>query len=317
MKRGTARVPGDLSLHRGDPLFRLLLDRCGLDEGWIAALTAWVGFGVLCLLYSGTLYWDPASRGLRGLFEYYSATIGDLILLPLLNAVAARYVLRMAPGLEAAVRVGSRSVSLAERRLALIERVYHSRRALVFVVAIVAAVVAWQRFDELYGIDRNWTVPIWGEPRLAAWYHQAFFGLEAYLATYLFYRYVATWRVLRRLDADPVMRPTAIVLAHESLRLFSWALLGWAVFVSLRLMDFFHVTPTVSLQALFTLPAPVATAVFYYVILVGAGLFPLAALVRRTGALLDRRPAILLATAVVAPVAGPVGRVLFARVWGS
>jgi hypothetical protein len=318
MRQQKTRTRGALSLHRGDPLFRLLLDHFGLDERGIAALTVIVGFGVLGVWYLGTLFFDPASSGLRGLFEYYSATLGDLILLPLLNALAARYALVMAPGIEAAVRVGSRSEGQALRRLALIGRIYDARKGLIFVVAIVAAVVAWQRVDELYGIDRNWTVPIWGEPRLVAWYHQAFFGFEAYLTTYLFYRYTTTWRLLRHLEADPTTRPTAIALAGRSLRLFSWVLLGWGGFVSLRLMDFFHVTPTVSLQALFRLPAPVATAVFYYVILAGAGLWPLVALSRKAGRFFDRRPAVLLAAAAVAaPLAGPAARVLFARIWGS
>lgn len=318
MQPRKTRPRGTLSLHRHDPLFHLLLDRWGLNERGVAILTAGLGFGVLSLMYAGALFFDPATRGLRGLFDYYSATFGDLFLLPFLNALTARYALGMASDIEVAVRVGSHSEGQALRRLALIERIYGARQGLVFVIAMVAATVVWQHLDELYGLDRNWTVPTRGEPRLAAWYHQAFFGFEAYLATYLFYRHAVTWRVLRRLEADPIMRSPAIVLADQSLRLFGWALLGWGGFVSLRLMDFFHVTPTVSLEALFRLPAPVATAVFYYVILAGAGLWPLVALGRRSHPFLDRRPATLLvAAAVVAPLAGPVGRVLFARVWGG
>jgi len=69
---------------------------------------------------------------------------------------------------------------------------------------------------------------------------------------------------------------------------------------------------------LFSLPAPITTAAFYYAVLVGAGLWPLMMSVRQPGAQFDRRPALrLAAAAAVAPVVGPIARVLLACVTGA
>ena len=318
MSPGERSFAGAPSLHRGDPLFRLLLDRWGLAERGMAVLTVAVGFGALALWYLGTLLFFPALRCMRGMFEYYSATVGDLILLPVLNALALRYARAVIPGVAAVVRASAASERHAARLLRLVDRLYNARKGLVFVLAIAASVVAWQRFDELYGLDRNWTVPVWGQPRLVAWYHQAFFGFEAYLMAYLVYRHTLTWHLLRRLARRPAAQPIVSALADRSARLFGWILLSWGAFVSLRLLDFFRFGSVVHPTSLFSLPAPITTAAFYYAVLVGAGLWPLMMSVRQPGAQFDRRPALrLAAAAAVAPVVGPIARVLLACVTGA
>ena len=65
-----------------DPVFRLLVGRWGLGEQGVAVLTAALGFGVLTAWYLAGLAVDPAARGRRGPFEYFTATVGDLVLRP-------------------------------------------------------------------------------------------------------------------------------------------------------------------------------------------------------------------------------------------
>lgn len=318
MSAGERSLGSASSLHRGDPLFRLLLDRWGLAERGVAVLTVAVGFGALGVWYVGTLLLFPVLRGMRGMFEYYSGTVGDLILLPVLNALAVRYARAVVPGVATVVRISTASERHVARLLRLVDRIYNARKGLVFVLAITASIVAWQRFDELYGLDRNWTVPVYGQPRLVAWYHQAFFGFEAYLMAYLIYRHTVTCQLLRRLARRPAAQPMASALADRSAQLFGWILLGWGAFVSLRLLDFFRFGSVVHPTSLLSLPAPITTAAFYYAVLVSAGLWPLVMVVRQPGAQFDRRPALLLAAAAaVAPVVGPIARILLVRLTGA
>jgi hypothetical protein len=298
--------------HCGDPLFSLLLDRWGLGEPGLALLTALAGFGVLAAWYGALVLADPGTLGLRGLFDYSSATLGDLVLLPFLAATAVRY---------AALVDGSRGHAPAagrrERRLlGLLRRACRRREGLAFVFAVTTAAVGLQVLDELYGPDRNWTVPTRGAPRLVAFYHQLFFASQAYLAAFLVYRHAVTSRFLRRLRGDAARFPRLAALAEETQGLFAWALLGWSGFVLLRILDFMSLLPTPSVDALVHLPAPVVALAVYYAVLLAFGLGPLSAwrspLLRPAS---RRQAAILTAIAFLLPWLGAIafaapGRVL-------
>jgi hypothetical protein len=304
---GNAGAP---TLYRNDPVFRLLLGRWRLGERGVAALTLVLGFGVLTTWYLIGLAVDPAARGRRGPLEYYSASLGDLALIPLLNAAAVRHVRRVVEGLLLAIAATHHG---ARRLLALVERSYNAPQGRTFAVAVAAVAVTLQHLDELYGLDRNWTVPEWGHLRPVAAYHQLFFACEAFVVAFLVVRHVVTVRLLLRLGRDETGRARLAPVAEQGLRIYGWVLLGWGAFVSLRVMDFFHLTPTVSAAAIVMLPAPMTALVVYYVALIVTGVAPTVGVIRRYELGWAGRPIALLAACLVAPVAGPAGRILVAR----
>ncbi len=295
---------------KSDPVFRLLLCRWRLRERGVAVLTMVVGFGVLATWYLVDLATDPAVRGRRGLFGYYSASLGDLVLVPLLNAAAVRYARLIPGGLPLAVASTRRH---ARRLLTLIEGAYNAPQGRAFAIAVMAMAAGLQHLDELYGVDRNWTVPEWGRLRAVAVYHQAFFACEAFIIAFLVVRHSVTARLLVRLARDGTSRARLVPVAEEGLRVYAWALLGWGAFVSLRVMDFFHVTATVSARALAELPAPVTTLAVYYVLLLVTGVVPTLAVARRYELGWTRAPLRLIGACVVVPIIGPAARILAAR----
>lgn len=298
-----------LSFWQRDPVFRLLLDRWGLGERGVAVLTAALGFGVLTIWYFIGLAVDPAARGRRGLFEYWSGSVGDLVLLPLLTAAAVRYSRQVLEGLRLAVAAGRRH---SRWLVGIIERAYNAPTGLAFVLAVTGAAVALQHVDEVYGFDRNWTVPEWGRLTPIAVYHQAFFSLQAFIAAFLTVKHVVTVRLVLRLARSNSLRSALMAVAEQSLRIFGWVLLGWGAFVSLRVMDFFHLAPTVSASALATFPAVVVVLVVYYVLLLLTGVVPLVAVTRRCRLGWTSAPTLLTAIAFIAPIAGPAARILVA-----
>ncbi len=313
-----AAAPADLGARilrccRSDPVFRLLVGRWGLAEPGVAVLTAALGFGVLTTWYLASLVVDPAVRGRRGPFEYFTATVGDLVLLPLLNAVAVRYVREVVGGL---LWVASAARRHARRLVVLVERAYDTPLALAFVLAVVVTAAALQHLDELYGVDRNWTVPECGQLRPAALYHQLFFACEAFIVAWLVARHAVTVRCLLRLARRESLRAGLAAVAERSLRLFGWVLLGWGVFVSLRMMDFFYLTPRASAGALARLSAPVTALVVYYLSTLVTGVLPAVALRRRYGIGWTAGPVLLLGAALVAPLVGPAAWILVARLLG-
>jgi hypothetical protein len=293
-----------------DPLCQVLLGRWHLREPAVALLTLIVGFGVLTTWYLLELAVDPSRRAQRGPFDYYSASIGDLLLLPLLNAAAMRYARQVVGALSLALTTVQ---SRARRRLAIIARVYNAPLGRAVALSGAAVALILQHLDELYGLDRNWTVPEWGRPRPTAVYHQLFFACEALIVAFLIVRHVATVRLLLRLGRRAASRARLTAVAERSLRLYGWVLLGWGTFVSLRLMDFFHLTRTVSAQALAALPAPVMALAVYYLALIATGLIPMIAVARRYPLARLRAPIVLIGACLVAPVAGPATRILAAR----
>jgi hypothetical protein len=299
-----------LRLFRGDPVFSVLLGRWGLGERGVACLTFALGFGVLATWCLVGLAVDPAARGRRGLFEYYSGTLGDALLLPVLSLAAVRYAWRVQGGLVIALSGAGRH---ARRLLAAVERAYNAPPGLSFVLSVAVMAVALEHVDELYGVDRNWTVPEWGRLSTAAAYHQAFFACQAYVVAFLVLRHAVTIRLLLRLARLRTSRTELVSLAQRSLWAFGWALLGWGAFVSLRLTDFLHVTPTISARALAALPAPVATLAAYYVALVVAGIAPALAVSRRYALGWSRSSILLNGACLVAPIAGPAVRILAAQ----
>jgi len=316
LEGGTA-APADFSGHGGaldccrmDPVFRLLVGRWGLGEQGLAVLTAALGFGVLTAWYLADLAVDPAARGRRGPFEYFTATAGDLVLLPLLNGVAVRYAREVMGGLLWVVSCAGRHT---RRLLAPIERAYNSPLGLAFVLVVVATAAALQHLDELYGVDRNWTVPERGDLRPVAIYHQVFFACEAFIVAFLVVRHAVTVRCLLRLAREGPLRARLTAVAERSLSLFGWVLLGWGIFVSLRMMDFFYLTPTASAGALAELPAPVTTLVVYYVLALVTGILPAVAVRRRYGLGWTAGPVFSLGASLTAPIAGPAAWILVAR----
>jgi hypothetical protein len=295
---------------RTDPVFRILLGRWGLDERGVAVLTAAFGFGVLTTWYLVCLIVDPAALGRRGPFEYFSASAGDLVLLPLLTATAFRYLRQVLGGLLPAVAAALRD---ARRLGEPVARAYNISRGLTFVIAFTALAFALEHVDEVYGADRNWTVPEWGRLTPVAAYHQAFFALQAFIVGSLIVRHLITVRLLLRLARSGSRRAALAAVAERSLRVFGWALLGWGFFVSLRVMDFFYLVPTVSASALMEFPAAVSALVIYYVLLLVVGIVPIAAVTPRYGLRWTGAPTLLTVTAFIAPIVGPAMRILAAR----
>jgi hypothetical protein len=297
-------------LYRTDPIFRLLLGRWRLGEQGVAMLTLVLGFGVLSAWYLVSWALDPATRCRRGPFEYYSATLGDLLLIPLLNAIAVRYLCRVVGGL---CRVAAATQRGAWRLLALVERAYNAPLGRTFALAVMAAAVALEHLDELYGLDRNRTVPEWGRPRLSALYHQSFFACETLIVASLAVRHIVTTRLLLRLARNGSYRSRLRVVAEQSQRLYGWVLLGWGAFVSLRVTDFFYLTPSVSLQAIAALPAPLTVLAVYYLALIGTGVIPAVAVTRRYELGWAHAPLLLMGACLLVPIAGPAVRILVAR----
>jgi len=306
---GNAGVP---ILFRNDPVFRLLLSRWPLGERSVATLTLLLGFGVLTTWYLLGLAVEPAARGRRGPFEYYSFSFGDLVLIPLLNGAAVRYARRIVEGVYLAIAATQRG---ARRVRALIERTYNAPQMRTAAVAVAAVAVSLQHLDELYGLDRNWTVPAWGHLRPVAAYHQLFFACEAFIVAFLVARHVATAWLLLRLGRDEAGRAQLAPVAEQSLRLYGWVLLGWGTFASLRVMDFFYLTPTVSAAAIVELTTPLAVLAVYYVALIATGVAPMVAVARRYQLALTRLPILPIAAGFAAPIAGPAARILVARLF--
>jgi hypothetical protein len=290
--------------YRGDPLFSLLLHRWGLGESGFAILTAFAGFGVLAVWHCLLWLVDPATRALRGMFEYHSATFGDSILLPLVGAAAVRYAGLVAEGFQGLRLKAAPASPSAGRLRRLVRHAYERRAALVFALVVVAAAVGLEHVDEVYGSDRNWTVPMRGQPRLVAYYHEAFFGFQAYVVAFLLYRHVATVRLLRRLLAGGAAERAALAsLAERSLRLFGWTLVAWGAFVALRVLDFCYLMPGASFAALATLPTPMLILGVYYAACLVGGLWPLLAFSR---GLVDGTALAGLALPIAAAFAAPV-----------
>jgi hypothetical protein len=301
---------GALRWCQSDPVFRVLVSRWGLRERGVALLTMLLGFGVLATWYFAGLAFDPAARGRRGPFEYYSGSLGDLVLIPLLNAAAVRYVRLIPGGLQLAVAAGRRC---ARPLLTLIERAYNAPRGRTFALGVMAVAAALQHVDELYGVDRNWTVPEWGRLRPVAFYHQAFFACEVFIVAFLVVRHVITARLLLRLGRDGTGRARLAPVAEQSLRIFGWVLLGWGSFASLRVMDFFYLAPTVAASALTAFPAVVVVLVVYYVLLLLTGVVPLLAVTLRYRLGWTSASMLLTGIAFIAPIAGPAARILVAQ----
>ncbi len=287
---------------RSDPLFRLLLGRWGLGERGVAVLTAVLGFGVLTAWYLVSLALDRGAQGRRGPFEYFTVTIGDLVLIPLLNGLAVGYVREVVGGLLRVAGTGGRP---AGRLLALLERAYNTPLGLVFVLMVAIAAAGLQHVDELYGPDRNWTVPERGQLRPVALYHQLFFGVEAFIVAFLVFRHMVTVRWLLRLGRDSSPGGGLRALAERSLELYSWASLGWGAFVSLRVMDFLYLIPAMTPDAVARLPAPLAALVAYYLLACLTGLLPALAVRRRYGLDWKTGPVSMQVASLLAPLVGP------------
>jgi hypothetical protein len=152
-----------------------------------------------------------------------------------------------------------------------------------------------------------------GQPRLVAFYHQAFFGFQAYVVAFLVFRHVATIRLLRRLARRAAGGAALASLAERSLRLFGWTLVGWGAFVSLRVMDFCYLMPTASIRALAAFPAPMLVLGVYYAVVLVGGLWPLLLFSR---GLVDRASLggllLLIGAAFVVPVLPPLACILAA-----
>ena len=237
----------------------------------------------------------------RGPFEYFTATAGDLVLLPLLNGISVRYAREVMGGLLWVVSSARRHT---RRLLALIERAYNSPLGLAFVLVVVATAAALQHLDELYGVDRNWTVPERGDLRPVAIYHQVLFACEAFIVAFLVVRHAVTVRCLLRLAREGPLRVRLTAVADGACP--SSAGCSWAgvLFVSLRMMDFFYLTPTASAGALAELPAPVTTLVVYYVMALVTGILPAVAVRRRYGLGWTAGPVFSLGASLTAPIAG-------------
>jgi hypothetical protein len=305
--------PRGANPYRGDPLFSLLLHRWGLGESGFAVLTAFAGFGVLAVWHCLLWLADPATRALRGMFDYHSATFGDSILLPLLGAAAARYAGLVAAGFQGLRLTAAPASPSAGRLLSLVRRAYERRAALAFALVVAAVAVGLEHMDEVYGSDRNWTVPQRGQPRLVAYYHEAFFGLQAYVVAFLLYRHLATVRLVKRLARGAADRTALASLAERSLRLFGLTLVGWGAFVALRMLDFCYLMPGASFAAIAALPTPMLILAVYYTACLAGGLWPLFAF--RRGLVAGPAfagPARLIAVACVVPVLPPLACLLAA-----
>ena len=86
---------------------------------------------------------------------------------------------------------------------------------------------------------------------------------------------------------------------------FSWVILGWGAFVSLRVMDFLYLTPTMTPDALARLPAPLAALVVYYMLAGLMGLLPALAVRRRYGLAWRLGTASVQGASLLAPLGGP------------
>ncbi|MCP4541738.1 MAG: hypothetical protein GY832_31790 [Chloroflexi bacterium] len=304
-----------VSVYRGDPLFRLLLDRWRLGSLSIGLLTVCAGFGVLAVWYVALLIWQPQIRPLRGIFEFYSATLGDAILLPVLNVLAVWYCEFVAQGLSLQIARAFPDQPEVERDFVRrCDRAYNHPLVIVSLITITIILTILWHLAEVHGPDRNWTLPVQGKISAAGIYHQAFFGLQMYISLFLTYRHMATvWLILclARLAPD---RAALARFAWELCTFFQVILLGWGAFGSLFLVDFFYNAPIISFGELLSQGVALFLGVYYCASLIGLGILPSLVLFRKLEQrVVERRWLVILGLSCVVLFVGPALRILLTR----
>ncbi len=292
-----------LSIHRGDPLFHLLLDRWQLPPWGIGLLTALTGFGVLSVWYGLELAWHPSTRALRGFFDFYSATWGDALFLPVLNVLAVQYCLSVAGGLE---RETARAAPGDLGELRGLDRAYNRplvAASITFVSVLVAVALGWR---DAMGAERNWTLPVRGRMTFAGVYHQAFLAIQAYLLLYLSHRHLTTVRIVERLASRTPQQASLASFSWDALERFNQLFLGWGAFASLRLMDHTYGMESGTLMDLLLRPRARDLLAGYLILWLVLSAVPALILLRRLGA--DRPPLrfwLVLPGILAVPLLGP------------
>ena len=73
--------------YSGDPLNRYLINSLGIQPYQISLLTFLAGFGMLSLWYWVMEYLKHPDIIFRGLYDYYSSSIGDALVVPLIIGI--------------------------------------------------------------------------------------------------------------------------------------------------------------------------------------------------------------------------------------
>ena len=232
--------PQSLSLYRGDPLFRLLLDRWQVRGQHIVLATIGLGFVMMSLLYLLMTNLYPETRQARSLFEFYSATLGELLLLPIVNYLAIGYCHYVAHKLTFVAESMLPNPEAVRHFLARAGQIYNQHIVTIMLITLVGGVSFLWHLGEIYGPDRNWTLPVRGQINLAGVYHQVFWSFELYLAFFLIYRHLATLRLLLHLTSNTREQKVLAQVSQEICAYFTGILLVWGVFNSLFLTDFYY-----------------------------------------------------------------------------
>ncbi len=259
-------------------MLRLLLDRLRMRPWQVSILTALVGFGALSIWYILLMRLRPEMNQLRGLFDFYSASWGDALILPILNGLAVYYCLYTAKILTEQIQ--KTFTAQPEEGTLFLHRVNRAYNHPLVVTALILTTLTlsflWH-WGEIHGVDRNWTLPALGQRNGAGIYHHLFLSLELYIFFFLSYRHSVTiWTLLRL--ARLTTNGSALAAAVRGIfALLGWILFLWGIFDSLFLIDFFYGVENASLSDLFSgLPLVILCA--YYLIITLWGVLPLFAL---------------------------------------
>lgn len=278
MNENSSAYKNKVHLYQGDPLLRLILDHWRLRPWQVSILTALVGFGALSAWYIIFTHLRPELKQLRGLFDFYSATWGDALILPLLNGLAVWYYLYTARVLtEQIQKTFAAQPKKGSLFLHRVNRAYNHPLVVVSLILTTLTLSFLWHWGEVHGVDRNWTLPVLGQRNGAGIYHHLFLSLELYIFFFLSYRHlVTTWALLRLAR----LTTSKAALADAGRRIFvrlAWILFFWGIFDSLFLIDFFYGIENTSLSTLFG-GLPLAVLSGYYVIVTLWGVLPIFAL---------------------------------------
>jgi hypothetical protein len=156
-----------------DILLRVAYKFLGFSPWKLALGFLVVGLGSLSVFYASLAVFGSPLMRLRGLYSYYSATIGDGLLLPIGVVASAAALQNMRDLLKSSVN--SQDVELKRRALALFNRL--DGRALGWIpgglalVATVSVHVAWLLNPRT---EPNWTI-VSGRLNFFGFWHAAFF----------------------------------------------------------------------------------------------------------------------------------------------
>jgi hypothetical protein len=154
----------DSSLYSGDFVIGWLANR-KLRPLQIAIGTFLIGFGVLALWYGLLLYYQDPVTKLRGLYGYIASAVGDPILLPIISFLIFLYYSKY----DAAVAQSPA------------KPFPHSRLCLLLTILFTSLATAIFHIGAIYGTERNWTLPSYGELNAPGYYHGLFMFIEFYI----------------------------------------------------------------------------------------------------------------------------------------